>query len=227
MRGRIAAALILVGALGAQTPAPDPVVASEQAHPAEHAEDLENVLRMLHAGMMPPPGLPRPDAAAMKTFISSLEARIDQAAARDPEPGNPRLHRLNRSEYRNSIRDLLGLNVDVASLLPPDDMSHGFDNMSDVLRVSPALMEGYIRAGDRISRDAVGDPNVSASTKTYHIARVVNQIRHIEGTPFGTRGGLSVIHNFPADGEYVFRLSLYYDICGPLWGKSQGKGGQI
>src|SRR5579885_3335040 len=88
-------------------------------------------------------------------------------------------------------------------------------------------MEGYIRAGDRISRDAVGDPNVSASTKTYHIARVVNQIRHIEGTPFGTRGGLSVIHNFPADGEYVFRLSLYYDICGPLWGKSQGKGGQI
>jgi hypothetical protein len=254
MRGLGAVALILLGALRAQTPVPDPVVASQQAlvqrycigchnnklksgsfswervdlaHPAGHAEDLENVLRMLHAGMMPPPGLPRPDPAAMKNFISSLETRIDEAAARDPEPGNPRLHRLNRSEYRNSIRDLLGLNVDVASLLPPDDMSHGFDNMSDVLRVSPALMEGYIRAGDRISRDAVGDPNVSASTKTYHIARVVNQIRHIEGTPFGTRGGLSVIHNFPADGEYVFRLSLYYDICGPLWGKSQGKGGQI
>ena len=142
-------------------------------------------------------------------------------------PGAPALHRLNRNEYRNSIRDLLGLDVDVASLLPPDDMSHGFDNMADVLRVSPALMEGYIRAGDRISREAVGDPQVSAATKTYHIARVVNQMRHVEGTPFGTRGGLSVIHDFPADGEYVFRLSLYYDICGPLWGKSQGKGQQI
>jgi Protein of unknown function (DUF1592)/Protein of unknown function (DUF1588)/Protein of unknown function (DUF1587)/Protein of unknown function (DUF1585)/Protein of unknown function (DUF1595) len=196
-------------------------------HPERHAEDLENVARMLHAGMMPPPGVPRPDGAAMKNFISSLETRIDQAASNQPDPGNPRLHRLNRNEYHNSIRDLLGLDVDVASLLPPDDMSHGFDNMSDVLRVSPALMEGYIRAGDRISREAVGDPNVSASTKTYHISRVVNQLRHVEGTPFGSRGGLSATHDFPADGEYVFRLSLYYDICGPLWGKSQGKGQQI
>src|SRR5579885_450556 len=164
MRGLGAGALILVGALRAQTPVPDPVVASQQAlvqrycigchnnklksgsfswervdlaHPAGHAEDLENVLRMLHAGMMPPPGLPRPDPAAMKNFISSLETRIDEAAARDPEPGNPRLHRLNRSEYRNSIRDLLGLNVDVASLLPPDDMSHGFDNMSEFCASRP------------------------------------------------------------------------------------------
>ena len=197
------------------------------AHPAENTEDIENVLRMLHAGMMPPPGIPRPDAATLKNFVTSLETGIDQAASGQPDPGNPMLHRLNRSEYRNSIRDLLGVDVDVASLLPPDDMSHGFDNMADVLRVSPALMEGYIRAGDRISREAVGDPNVSAATKTYHIARVVNQLRHVEGTPFGTRGGLSVIHDFPADGDYVFRLSLYYDICGPLWGKSQGKGQQI
>lgn len=197
------------------------------AHPAQHAEDLENVLRMLHAGMMPPPGVPRPDSLALKKFLSSVETGIDQAASVQPDPGNPRLHRLNRNEYHNSIRDLLGLDIDAASLLPPDDMSHGFDNMADVLRVSPALMEGYIRAGDRISREAVGDPHVSAATKTYHISRVVNQLRHVEGTPFGTRGGLSVIHDFPADGEYVFRLSLYYDICGPLWGKSQGKGQQI
>jgi len=197
------------------------------AHVDQSAEETERAIRMLHAGMMPPPGAPRPDAAATNTLISYLEGGIDRAAAVHPYPGAPALHRLNRNEYRNSIRDLLGLDVDVASLLPPDDMSHGFDNMSDVLRVSPALMEGYIRAGDRISREAVGDPQVSATTKTYHIPRVVSQMRHVEGTPFGTRGGLAVTHDFPADGEYVFRLSLYYDICGPLWGKSQGKGQQI
>ncbi len=197
------------------------------AHAEQSAEEAERAIRMMHAGMMPPPGAPRPDAAATNALISYLENGIDRAAGVHPYPGAPALHRLNRNEYRNSIRDLLGLDVDVASLLPPDDMSHGFDNMSDVLRVSPALMEGYIRAGDRISREAVGDRQVSATTKTYHIARVVNQMRHVEGTPFGTRGGLSAIHDFPADGEYVFRLSLYYDICGPLWGKSQGKGQQI
>jgi hypothetical protein len=197
------------------------------AHVDQSAEQTERAIRMLHAGMMPPPGLPRPDPAATSVLISYLENSIDRASGVHPFPGAPALHRLNRNEYRNSIRDLLGLDVDVASLLPPDDMSHGFDNMSDVLRVSPALMEGYIRAGDRISREAVGDRQVSATTKTYHIARVVNQLRHVEGTPFGTRGGMSVTHDFPADGEYVFRLSLYYDICGPLWGKNQGKGQQI
>jgi len=182
---------------------------------------------MLHAGMMPPPGIPRPDAATMRAFVTSLETGIDHAAAVHPNAGAPALHRLNRTEYRNSIRDLLDIDVDVASLLPADDMSHGFDNMADALNVSPALMEGYIRAASRISRAAVGDPDVAASTKTYHIPRVVNQLRHVEGAPFGTRGGLAVIHDFPADGEYIFRMSLYYDICGPLWGKSQGKGQQI
>jgi len=197
------------------------------AHVDQSAEQAEKAIRMLHAGMMPPPGMPRPDPAAIKTFVTALETGIDRAAAVRPDPGSPALHRLNRNEYHNSIRDLLGLDVDVQSLLPPDDMSHGFDNMTEVLRVSPALMEGYIRAGDRISREAAGDPQVSAATKTYHIPRVVNQMGHVDGTPFGTRGGLAVMHDFPADGEYVFRLSLYYDICGPLWGKNQGKGQQI
>jgi hypothetical protein len=185
---------------------------------------LEKAINMLHAGMMPPPGIPRPDAVTMKTFVASLETAVDRAAAIHPSAGAPALHRLNRTEYHNSIRDLLGIDVDVASLLPADDMSHGFDNMADALNVSPALMEGYIRAASKISREAVGDPDVAASTKTYHIPRVVNQLRHVEGAPFGTRGGLAVMHDFPADGDYVFRLSLYYDICGPLWGKSQGKG---
>jgi hypothetical protein len=197
------------------------------AHPDRSAQSLEKAIRMLHAGMMPPPGIPRPEAISMKAFVASLETAIDHAAAIHPNAGAPALHRLNRIEYRNSIRDLLGIDVDVASLLPADDMSHGFDNMADALNVSPALMEGYIRAASKISREAVGDPDVAASTKTYHIPRVVNQLRHVEGAPFGTRGGLAVMHDFPADGEYVFRMSLYYDICGPLWGKSQGKGQQI
>ena len=197
------------------------------AHPDTSAQALEKAVRMLHAGMMPPPGIPRPDAAMMKSFLSALEKGIDRAAAVHPNAGAPALHRLNRTEYHNSIRDLLGVDVDVASLLPADDMSHGFDNMADALNVSPALMEGYIRAAGKISREAVGDPDVAASTKTYHIPRVVNQLRHVEGTPFGTRGGLAAMHDFPADGDYVFRMSLYYDICGPLWGKNQGKGQQI
>jgi hypothetical protein len=197
------------------------------AHPDRSAQSLEKAINMLHAGMMPPPGIPRPDADTMKAFVTSLETGIDRAAAVHPNAGAPALHRLNRTEYRNSIRDLLGIDVDIASLLPADDMSHGFDNMADALNVSPALMEGYIRAASKISREAVGDPDVAASTKTYHIPRVVNQLRHVEGAPFGTRGGLAVMHDFPADGDYVFRLSLYYDICGPLWGKSQGKGQQI
>jgi hypothetical protein len=196
-------------------------------HPEQEAELTEKVIHILRAGMMPPPGIPRPDRETMDAFIVSLERSIDKAAMAQPNPGAPSLHRLNRTEYHNAIRDLLGLDIDVSQLLPADDASHGFDNMSDVLGVSPALMEGFIRAADKISREAVGDMQIAATSQTFHIPRVVNQNRHVEGTPFGTRGGLAATHNFPADGEYVFRLSLYYDICGPLWGKSQGKGQTI
>jgi hypothetical protein len=197
------------------------------AHPARNAERAEQVIRFLRAGIMPPPGMPRPDPAATKNFAASIAGSIDQAAAAQPNPGAPALHRLNRVEYHNSVRDLLDLDVDVATLLPADDMSHGFDNMSDVLTVSPALMEGYLRAAGRISRMAVGDPNVGPATVTFHEPRVINQIRHIEGTPFGTRGGMAVVHDFPADGEYSIRLYFYNDLCGPLVGKTQGKAEQI
>ena len=196
-------------------------------HPIESAELTEKVIHILRAGIMPPPGIPRPDRATMEAFIVSLERSMDKAALAQPNPGAPSLHRLNRTEYRNAIRDLLGLDVDVTQLLPADDASHGFDNMSDVLGVSPALMDGFIRAADKISREAVGDLQIAPTSATYHIPRVINQNRHIDGTPYGTRGGLAASHNFPADGEYVFRISLYYDICGPLWGKSQGKGQTI
>ena len=114
------------------------------------------------------------------------------------------------------------------TLLPPDDMSHGFDNMADVLTVSPTLMEGYIRAAGRISREAVGDARRSRHhADATQFPRVTSQTRHVEGTPFGTRGGIAVVHDFPADGEYVFKIGLYYAATGALFGQNQGKGQQI
>ncbi len=196
-------------------------------HPAQSAELGEKVIRKLRAGLMPPPGLPRPKPEAAKAVVAALENGIDQAAAVHPNPGRPALHRLNRTEYANSIRDLLGVTVDVSPLLPSDDMSHGFDNMADVLTLSPALMDGYIRAAGKISREAVGDPNALPLTHTYSIPRVLSQVRHVEGTPLGTRGGIAVLHDFPADGEYVFKLGFYYAPTGPLFGMNQGKGQQI
>src|SRR5690349_16762811 len=159
------------------------------SHPGSAAQDWEKVVRKLRAGMMPPAGMPRPDAAAILAFAASLESGIDQAAAAKPNAGRPALHRLNRVEYANSVRDLLGLDIDVAALLPADDMSHGFDNMAEVLNLSPTLMEGYIRAAGKISRAAVGDPAISALVETYHVPQAFSQTRHVEGTPFGTRGG--------------------------------------
>lgn len=197
------------------------------SHPEQNAELAEKVIRKVRAGLMPPPGMPRPAGAAMKLFATSLETAIDQAAALHPNPGRPALHRLNRTEYANSIRDLLGVTVDVSPLLPADDMSHGFDNMADVLSLSPALMEGYIRAAGKISREAVGDPRALALTHTYSVPRVLSQMRHVDGTPIGTRGGMAVVHDFPADGEYTFKLGFYYSPTGPLFGVNQGKGQQI
>ena len=196
-------------------------------HPDQSAELAEKVIRKLRTGLMPPPGLPRPGAVAVKALVGTLETGIDRAATIRPNPGRPALHRLNRTEYANSVRDLLDLTVDVAPLLPTDDMSHGFDNMADALTISPALMEGYIRAAGRISRQAVGDTGAQALTSTYSIPRVASQMRHVDGTPFGTRGGIAVTHNFPADGDYTFRLGFYYVPEGPLFGQNMGKGQQI
>jgi hypothetical protein len=197
------------------------------AHPEQNAEQVEKAVNMLRVGMMPPAGMPRPTAAARNSLIAYLENSVDQAAAANPNAGKQPLHRLNRTEYANSIRELLAVDIDVSALLPPDDSSHGFDNMADVLMVSPTLMEGYIRAAGRISREAVGDITAPALTTTYQIPRVVAQTRHFDGTPWGTRGGISVVHDFPADGEYVFKLGFYYSPTGPLFGLNQGKGQQI
>jgi hypothetical protein len=131
------------------------------AHPDRTAENAENVIRKLRAGMMPPPGSPRPPRAILESFAASVENAVDLAAVKDPDPGRPALHRLNRTEYENSVRDLLDLNVNAEDLLPTDDMSHGFDNMADVLTISPTLMEAYIRAAGKVARLAVGDPKTA------------------------------------------------------------------
>ena len=190
------------------------------AHPDQNAAQTEKVIRKLRAGMMPPAGAPRPDAAAENAFASALETAIDRGAAARPYAGAPALHRLNRTEYRNSIRDLLGVDVDVTRLLPPDDMSHGFDNMADALTITPALMDGYIRAASKISREALGDDHAAPAMTMYNVPKVVNQMRHVEGTPLGTRGGVAAVHNFPADGEYKFRVTLYYSYLEELIGQT-------
>ena len=196
-------------------------------HIAKNGDLPEKMIKKVRVGLMPPPGMPRPKPAVLSAFAASLETAIDREAALHPDPGRPPLHRLNRTEYANSVRDLLNVDVDVSSLLPADDMSHGFDNMADALAISPALMEGYMRAAGRISREAVGDPAARAITQTYSLPRVANQLRHVDGTPLGTRGGISVVHDFPADGEYVFKLGLYYAATGALYGQNQGKGQMI
>jgi hypothetical protein len=190
------------------------------AHPEQNASIAEKVIRKLRAGMMPPPGEERPEPGTIAAFAAALETRIDQLAAANPNPGRRTFQRLNRAEYGHSIREILGLDVDVAAFLPPDTISHNFDNIADVQTFSPTLLEGYLRAATRISRDAVGDPAASPSSSTYRVARTASQLRHVEGAPFGTRGGISVVHTFPADGEYTFRMMLHSIPTGQLYGST-------
>jgi hypothetical protein len=191
-----------------------------------NAEISEKIIRKLRAGMMPPPGAERPDAAAITALAASLEARIDRASAVRPNPGRRSFQRLNRAEYARSVRDLLGIDVDVAAFLPPDTLSHNFDNIADAQSFSPTLLEGYLRAADRISRDALGDPDATPGSTTYKLPRTASQLAHVEGAPFGTRGGISVIHNFPADGDYTFRTMLHSIPTGQLYG-STARGEQL
>jgi hypothetical protein len=176
---------------------------------SKEAELWEKVVRRIETGAMPPPGVPRPDRAAAQGFTTWLTAELDRAAQANPNPGRPLLHRLNRTEYANAIRDLLSLEIDAASLLPPDDSAYGFDNIADALGLSPALQERYMSAALRIGALAVGDSRVSPDGATYRIRQDVSQDRHIEGLPLGTVGGTQVRHNFPLDGEYVFQVKLY------------------
>lgn len=173
---------------------------------SKSAETWEKVVRKLRAGMMPPAGLPRPERAIIDEFVRHLENSLDNYAALHPNPGTVGLHRLNRAEYANAIRDLLALNVDASTLLPADDSSEGFDNIADALQVSPALLEGYVGAATKISRLAVGDPSISPSTDTWRAPSDLSQTKHIEGLPIGTRGGILIDYTFPLNAEYSFKI---------------------
>jgi hypothetical protein len=171
----------------------------------DHPEIWEQVIRKLRAGMMPPPGMPRPPLAQYEHLRDWLEAEIDRSAALHPNPGSVVLHRLNRTEYANAIRDLLDLQVDVSTLLPPDDSARGFDNVAGSLTISPTLLEAYTTAATRIARAAVGFWK-SPTAAAYIAPPDSSQNQHLEGLPFGTRGGMAVQHMFPSDGEYKFSV---------------------
>jgi hypothetical protein len=182
---------------------------AELSNVAAHAEVWEKVIRKVRAGMMPPAGVPRPDANARQALLTSLESTLDAAARANPNPGRPLAHRLNRAEYANAIRDLLALDVDVTSMLPPDDSSGGFDNNADVLGVSPVLLESYLSAAERISALALGDPKTPPVGELFRVRQDQSQDRHIEGLPLGTIGGLQLQTTLPLDGEYQFQVRLF------------------
>ena len=181
----------------------------DPAHVADDAAVWEKVLRKLRTRMMPPSPRPRPDAATYASLVTWLETALDRAAAADPDPGRPAVQRLNRAEYANAVRDLLALDVDAQTLLPADDSGYGFDNIGDVLSVSPGLLERYLLAAAKISRQAVGDPTLRPTTAVYRTSPLLAQNgRANEDLPFGSRGGLAVRHHFPLDAEYVIRVAL-------------------
>jgi mono/diheme cytochrome c family protein len=185
-----------------------------------HAEKWEKVVRKLRVGAMPPQGMPRPDRATEDAMAASIENLLDRAAAAAPNPGQPVLHRLNRTEYANAIRDLLALEVDASDLLPTDDASFGFDNIGSVLGVSPALIERYLLASAKVSRLAVGDPKIDPIIDTYRVRADLTQNEHLEGLPLGTRGGVLIHHDFPLEGDYVIKVKLLKSTVDLLFGNN-------
>ncbi|MBY0497684.1 MAG: DUF1592 domain-containing protein [Cyanobacteria bacterium] len=180
------------------------------AKAGEHADVSERVIRKLQASMMPPPGMPRPEPAVYQGFIHALETSVDAYAKANPNPGGRTFPRLNRAEYSRAIKELLDIDVNAASWLPQDTMSANFDNIADEQALSPTLLESYLNAAGDISRMAVGDKNAPAIDKTYTNPTYVSQHPwdHVEGAPYGTRGGMVVDHVFPADGEYAFEVTF-------------------
>jgi hypothetical protein len=183
------------------------------AHLDRAADVWEKAIRKLRVGMMPPQGSPQPASNARAGLVSWLQSSLDRAAVEKPNPGRPLVHRLNRTEYANAIHDLLALDVDSSSLLPPDDAAYGFDNVADVLGVSPVLLERYVSSAGKISALAVGDPNTAPGSETLRVRQDASQDVHIEGLPLGTVGGILIKTTLPLDGEYVitpmyFRTNL-------------------
>src|SRR6266404_4384126 len=171
-----------------------------------HADVWEKVVRKLRGGMMPPPGMPRPPQAAVDGFVSLLVRSLDEAAAADPNPGRVALHRLNRAEYAAAIEELLAIRIDAGAFLPQNDEADGFDNVANVLKVSPSFLDQYISAARVVTTRAIGNPSPRPGSATYRPARGTDQGAHVDGLPLGTRGGLLIDHLFPADGEYKLNI---------------------
>src|SRR6185503_10498629 len=178
-----------------------------------NAATWEKVVVKMRAGLMPPAGSPRPDKTTHDAFASWLEAELDRNGAAHPNPGRTEpFHRLNRAEYRNAIRDILDLDVDVASLLPADDVSYGFDNIAGVLKMSPTLLERYLVAAQKVSRVAVGTPLPAPNIDYFRVTDDLSQDEHLAGLPIGTRGGTLIRYVFPMDGVYEIRPRLTRDL---------------
>jgi mono/diheme cytochrome c family protein len=188
-----------------------------------NAATWEKVVRKLRGGTMPPQGSPRPDAATYQALATWLETAIDGAARSRPRPGRvPAVHRLNRAEYSNAIRDLLAVEIDAAAFLPPDDSGFGFDNIADVLSVSPMLTERYLSAALKISRLAVGDPNIRPATDTFEVNKYLKQDDRVsDDLPFGSRGGTAIRYYFPVDGDYIVKIFFDRTYDGRVRGLSE------
>ena len=183
--------------------------AVDPAHVADDAAVWEKVVRKLRTGLMPPSPRPRPDVDTYASLVTYFERELDLAAELYPNPGRPAVHRLNRAEYTNAIRDLLALDIDGRALLPPDESGYGFDNIGDVLSVSPGLLERYLLAAAKISRRAVGDPTLRPTTALYKTSPLLAQNGRVsDDLPFGSRGGLAVRHHFPLDASYEIKVTL-------------------
>ena len=191
--------------------------ASNAANP-EHVITTEKMIRKLRAGMMPPASARRPEPEQIKALAIALESRIDRAALVNPNPGSRPFQRLNRAEYGHAIKDIFGIDIDVASLLPADTISNGFDNVADAQAFSTTLMEAYLRASAKVTALAIGDKEAAATETNYRVPKTASQLSRVEGAPFGTRGGISTPHTFPADGDYVFKVELHSNACGVLFG---------
>ena len=185
----------------------------DPANVSRDARTWEQVVRKMRAGVMPPNGMPRADKGAHERFLSIIEGELDRAARVRPNPGRTEaFHRLNRTQYQNAIRDLLDLEIDVTSLLPPDDASYGFDNIAGVLKFSPTLMERYLTAAQKISRTAVGLPSSSPNIDYFRVADDRAQDDRLSAQLFGTRGGASIRYTFPMDAHYTIRVELSRDL---------------
>jgi hypothetical protein len=173
----------------------------------DDAQVWEEAVRKLRGRLMPPPDKPQPDQQAIDGQVAWLESKLDAVAQEHPNPGSVVMHRLNRTEYAREVENLLGLKIDAAALLPKDTKADGFDNVANVLKVSPSFLDSYIVAAHDVSVQAVGDPAPAPSSVVYRASQASSQDVHLEGMPLGTRGGMLIEHLFPADGEYTFNLN--------------------